>query len=64
MKQNNFHGMMLILPTAITPDGRIDEKSQRRLVQYALQCGAVAIRHFGFASEFHKISYGDRTLLA
>lgn len=63
MKQNNYHGMMPILPTAITPDGNIDEKSQRRLVQYALQCGAVAIGHFGFASEFHKISDTDRTLL-
>ena len=63
MKQNNFRGMMPILPTAITPDGKIDEKSQRRLVQYALQCGAVAIGHFGFASEFHKISDNERTLL-
>lgn len=63
MKKNKFHGMMPILPTAITPDGKIDEKSQRRLVKYALKCGAVAIGHFGFASEFHKISDGDRTLL-
>ncbi len=63
MKQNNFHGMMPILPTAISPDGKIDENSQRRLVQYALKCGAVAIGHFGFASEFHKISDSDRTLL-
>lgn len=63
MKQNNFHGMMPILPTAILPDGKIDEKSQRRLVKYALKCGAVAIGHFGFASEFHKISDSDRTLL-
>ena len=63
MKENNFRGMMPILPTAITPDGKIDEKSQRRLVQYVLQCGAVAIGHFGFASEFHKISDNDRTLL-
>ncbi|VAX15432.1 hypothetical protein MNBD_IGNAVI01-689 [hydrothermal vent metagenome] len=63
MKQNDFRGMMPILPTAITPDGKIDEKSQRRLVQYALKCGAVAIGHFGFASEFHKISDSDRRLL-
>lgn len=63
MKKNNFYGMMPILPTAITPDGKIDEKSQRRLVQYVLQCGAVAIGHFGFASEFHKISDNDRTFL-
>lgn len=55
--------MMPILPTAITQDGKIDEISQRRLVQYCLKCGAVAIGHFGFASEFHKISDSDRTLL-
>ncbi|KAA3619649.1 MAG: dihydrodipicolinate synthase family protein [Calditrichaeota bacterium] len=60
---NDFNGMMPILPTAITPDGKIDEKSQRRLVQYCLKCGAVAIGHFGIASEFHKISDSDRSLL-
>ena len=54
---------MPILPTAIQPDGKIDEISQRRLVQYCLKCEAVAIGHFGFASEFHKISDEDRTFL-
>ncbi|MCB9206337.1 MAG: dihydrodipicolinate synthase family protein [Ignavibacteriales bacterium] len=66
MSQNNkndFYGMMPILPTAIKPDGKIDETSMRRLVQYCLKCGAVAIGHFGFASEFHKISDSDRTML-
>ena len=63
MNKNDFYGMMPILPTAITPDGKIDETSQRRLVQYCLKCSAVAIGHFGFASEFHKISDKDRTLL-
>ena len=63
MKKNDFYGMMPILPTAITPDGKIDEKSQRRLVQYCLKCGAVAIGHFGFASEFHKVCDADRRLL-
>lgn len=63
MKKNDFYGMMPILPTAITPDGKIDEKSQRRLVQYCLKCGAAAIGHFGFASEFHKICDDDRRLL-
>jgi len=33
------------------------------LVEYSLKCGAVAIGHFGFASEFHKISDVDRTEL-
>ncbi len=55
--------MMPILPTAITPDGKIDEKSQRRLVQYCLKNNAVAIGHFGFASEFHKVNDADRRLL-
>lgn len=63
MSKNDFYGMMPILPTAIKPDGKIDENSQRRLVQYAIKCGAVAIGHFGFASEFHKISDIDRRLL-
>ena len=63
MNNKDFYGMMPILPTAIKPDGKIDENSQRRLVQYAIKCGAVAIGHFGFASEFHKISDIDRTLL-
>jgi len=63
VRKNNFNGMMPILPTAIKPDGSIDEVSQRRLVQYCLKCEAVAIGHFGFASEFHKISDSDRKLL-
>ncbi len=58
-EQNASHqfirGMMPIMPTAITQQATIDETSQRRLVQYCLQCGAVAIGHFGIASEFHKI---------
>lgn len=63
MKKNNFYGMMPILPTAITPDGKIDEKSMRRLVQYCIKFNAAAIGHFGFASEFHKISDTDRRVL-
>lgn len=55
-----FRGMMPIMATAVTPSGSVDEASQRRIVQYCLQCGAVAIGHFGIASEFHKISHRDR----
>ena len=58
-----FRGMMPIMPTAITADGGLDETSQRRLVQYCLRCGAVAIGHFGVASESHKIPDRDRTQL-
>ena len=58
-----FRGMMPIMPTAINSSGEIDETSQRRVVRYCLHCGAVAIGHFGFASEFHKISNTDRRRL-
>ncbi|MEZ6054227.1 MAG: dihydrodipicolinate synthase family protein [Planctomycetaceae bacterium] len=54
---------MPILPTAIKPSGAIDETSQRRLVRYCLDHGAVAIGHFGIASEFHKICDSDRNNL-
>jgi dihydrodipicolinate synthase/N-acetylneuraminate lyase len=55
-----FRGMMPILPTAITEMGEIDEASQRRLAQYCLKCGAVAIGHLGGASEFYKVPDFDR----
>lgn len=55
-----FRGMMPILPTAIQESGDLDEASQRRLVQYCLKCGAVAIGHLGGASEFQKVADPDR----
>lgn len=58
-----FQGMMPIMPTAVTESCELDETSQRRVVQYCLQCGAVAIGHFGFASEFHKVSDPQRSHL-
>lgn len=59
-----FRGPMPILPTPITPDGRIDETSLRRLVRYALANGAAAIGHFGIASEFFKLDEHERELIA
>ncbi len=59
----HFRGMMPILPTAIQESGELDEVSQRRLVQYCLKCGAVAIGHLGGASEFHKVTDVDRRRL-
>lgn len=60
---HHFSGMMPIMPTAISETSDIDEQSQRRLVQYCLKCGAVAVGHFGIASEFHKVTDADRSLL-
>ena len=62
-RNNDFSGMMPILPTAITPDRKIDEPSMRRLVRYCLKFKAAAIGHFGIASEFHKVSDVDRRVL-
>lgn len=58
-----FRGMMPIMPTAIDRSGEIDETSQRRLVRYCVEEGAVAVGHFGFASEFFKLSDDDRKRL-
>ena len=58
-----FRGMMPIMATPITESGELDEVSQRRLIQYCLKCGAVAIGHLAFASEFFKISDSDRRRL-
>ena len=60
---HDFNGMMPILPTALTPEGKIDERSMRRLVRYCLRFKAAAIGHFGIASEFHKIGEDDRRIL-
>ncbi|MEZ6191535.1 MAG: dihydrodipicolinate synthase family protein [Phycisphaerales bacterium] len=59
-----FRGPMPILPTPITPDGKIDETSLRRLVRYCLANGAAAIGHFGIASEFFKLDDESRELNA
>lgn len=58
-----FRGMMPILPTTISPAGELDLVSQRRLVRYALACGAVAVGHLGAASEFYKLTVSDRSTL-
>ncbi|MDQ1255598.1 MAG: 2-keto-3-deoxy-L-arabinonate dehydratase, partial [Candidatus Hydrogenedentes bacterium] len=58
-----FRGMMPIMPTAITESGALDESSQRRVMDYCLQCGAAAIGHFGYASEFQKLGVADRYAL-
>ncbi|HOV74901.1 MAG TPA: dihydrodipicolinate synthase family protein [Candidatus Hydrogenedentes bacterium] len=58
-----FRGMMPIMPTVVTESGALDEAGQRRVVEYCLQCGAVAIGHFGYASEFHMLSEEQRRRL-
>ncbi len=58
-----FRGMMPIMATPVDHDRKVDIVSQRRHVEYCIQCGAVAVGHFAYASEFKKISDADRTRL-
>ncbi len=65
MRNDNpfFKGMTPILPTVIDADGEPDLEAQERLVEYVLDCGAVAVGHMGGASEYHKIDEADRDVL-
>jgi len=63
IEKMRFQGMMPIMPTAITESGALDAVSQRRVIDYCLENGAVAVGHFGFASEFYKIGVGERRSL-
>jgi dihydrodipicolinate synthase/N-acetylneuraminate lyase len=58
-----FRGMTPIMPTSITEQGHVDESGQRRVIDYCLENGAVALGHFGYASEFYKIGDPDRRRL-
>jgi 2-keto-3-deoxy-L-arabinonate dehydratase len=55
-----FRGMTPIMPTVVTEQGHLDESGQRRVIDYCLENGAVALGHFGYASEFYKIGDADR----
>ena len=58
-----FRGMMPIMATPVDNDCNVDLASQRRHVEYCIQCGAVAVGHFAYASEFQKITDADRSRL-
>ncbi|MCP4640855.1 MAG: dihydrodipicolinate synthase family protein [bacterium] len=63
MLNRHFRGMMPIMPTVVTESGGLDTGSQKRVIDYCIDSGAVAIGHFGIASEFHKLSDEDRRVL-
>ena len=60
---DRFRGMMPIMATPVDAEYKVDLASQRRHVEYCVQCGAVAIGHFAYASEFQKIGDADRSRL-
>lgn len=60
-KLGHFRGMMPIMATPVHSDNSLDVESQRRHVEYCLKCGAVAVGHFAYASEFKKLRERDRS---
>ena len=55
-----FRGMMPIMPTTVDAQGAVDLNAQARIVDYLMDCGAVAIGHMGGASEYYKVAEEDR----
>ena len=53
-------GVMCVLPTPFTDDGRVDMVSLSRLANYAIDQGATALVCFGLASEGFKLSDKER----
>ncbi|MBI4024645.1 MAG: dihydrodipicolinate synthase family protein [Verrucomicrobia bacterium] len=49
-------GVLPVIPTPFHPDGEIDEKGLRAIVDFAIQQGAGGICSPMFASEFYKLS--------
>lgn len=54
------HGLVPILATPFTDDGRLDEGSLRRLVAFQLDCGVDGIATFGMASEGFALTTAER----
>jgi 2-keto-3-deoxy-L-arabinonate dehydratase len=55
------HGLVPILATPFTDDGRLDTASLRRLVEFQLDCGVDGIATFGMASEGFALTAVERT---
>jgi 4-hydroxy-tetrahydrodipicolinate synthase len=53
-------GIVPILQTPFTEDGRVDAESLSRLVDHVIQAGAVGVIYPAVASEVHKLTPGER----
>lgn len=53
-------GVINILATPFDAEGRVDEASLRRLVDFQLERGAVGLNVLGIMGEFHKLSDEER----
>lgn len=56
-------GVIPILSTPFTPEGAVDEESFQNLIEAAIAGGAHGLAMFGLASEYYKLSEGERALL-
>ncbi|RZQ66086.1 dihydrodipicolinate synthase family protein [Amycolatopsis suaedae] len=58
-----MRGVSPVLEVPFTDDGEIDVEGFRRVVRYVLGTGVGSVMFPGFASEFHKLSEGERATL-
>lgn len=56
-------GILPVLPTPFTQDGKVDLPAMRRLVRFALDCGVDGVVFPGFASEVEQLEAGERAEL-
>lgn len=56
-----LEGVLPILPTPFTDDGRVDETSLRRLIDFELDVGVQGVSMLGFMGEAHRLSGAERT---
>lgn len=56
----HVQGVLPILPTPFTDQGKIDEKSLRRLIDFELEVGAHGLSILGFMGEAHKLALEER----
>jgi len=61
---NNWRGIYPSICTPFTEDDRIDLDAQRRIVRFALACGAHGLVAFGLAGEVLKLTPEERRELA
>jgi 4-hydroxy-tetrahydrodipicolinate synthase len=55
-----LHGVIPVIQTPFFDDETIDEASLRKVVDFAIECGAGAVCIPGYASEFYKLSDPER----
>lgn len=58
-----FQGVLPILPTPFTSEGKVDESSIRRMIDFELEVGVHGVSILGFMGESHKMAESERKLV-